>query len=206
MTPTAIHEELSAPAYRGDLCDLLEHLRELVETARSMPLSNSAIVNRDEVLELLDETIERLPEELRQARWLLKEREEYLERARREADEIVAAARVQAEGMVQRTEVVREAQRVARVTIEQAEAHGRQLRNQAEDYVDAKLASFEATLERTMRRGPEGPPAAPGVHPRGAGRGPATASRACSTRTSCRSPPDPEASAPARCSRAGQLR
>jgi len=151
MTPTAIHEELSTPAaYRGDLCDLLEHLRELVETARSMPLSNSAIVNRDEVLELLDETVERLPEELRQARWLLKEREEYLERARREADEIVAAARVQAEGMVQRTEVVREAQRVARVTIEQAEAHGRQLRNQAEDYVDAKLASFEATLERTI--------------------------------------------------------
>ena len=63
MTPTAIHEELSAPAYRGDLCDLLEHMRELVETARSMPLSNSAIVNRDEVLELLDETMERLPEE-----------------------------------------------------------------------------------------------------------------------------------------------
>jgi len=151
MTPTAIHEELSTPAaYRGDLCDLLEHLRELVETARSMPLSNSAIVNRDEVLELLDETLERLPEELRQARWLLKEREEYLERARREADEIIAAARVQAEGMVQRTEVVREAQRVARVTIEQAEAHGRQLRNQAEDYVDAKLAGFESTLERTL--------------------------------------------------------
>jgi hypothetical protein len=45
---------------------------------------------------------------------------------------------------------VREAQRVARVTIEQAEAHGRQLRNQAEDYVDAKLASFESTLERTL--------------------------------------------------------
>jgi len=152
MTPTAIHEELSTPAYRGDLCDLLEHLRELVETARSMPLSNSAIVNRDEVLELLDETMERLPEELRQARWLLKEREEFLERARREADEIVAAARVQAEGMVQRTEVVREAQRVARITIEQAEAHGRQLRNQAEDYVDAKLASFEATVTQLRDR------------------------------------------------------
>jgi cell division septum initiation protein DivIVA len=151
MTPTAIHEELSTPAaHRGDLCDLLEHLRELVETARSMPLSNSAIVNRDEVLELLDETVERLPEELRQARWLLKEREEYLERAGREADEIVAAARLQAEGMVQRAEVVREAQRVARVTIEEAESQARQLRNQAEDYVDAKLASFEATLERTI--------------------------------------------------------
>ncbi len=162
--PTAIHEELSAPAYRGDLCDLLEHLRELVETARSMPLSNSAIVNRDEVLELLDETMERLPEELRQARWLLKEREEYLERARREADEIVAAARVQAEGMVQRTEVVREAQRVARITIEEAEAHGRQLRNQAEDYVDAKLANFEIVLAKTLRAVERGRQKLAGAH------------------------------------------
>jgi hypothetical protein len=129
---------------------LLRRLVDIISGAKSMPLSSSVMISRDEVLELLEEAINRFPEQLRQARWLLKEREEYLERARREADEIVAAARVQAEGMVQRTEVVREAQRVARVTIEQAEAHGRQLRNQAEDYVDAKLASFEATLERTL--------------------------------------------------------
>jgi hypothetical protein len=140
----------AVPTYQGEVHDLLEHLRELVETARSMPLSNSAIVNRDEALELLDDTLDRLPEELRRARWLLKEREEFLDRARREDEEIVDAARSRAEGMVQRTEVVREAQRVARITIEQAEAHGRQLRNQAEDYVDAKLAGFEATLERTL--------------------------------------------------------
>ena len=150
MTPTAIHEELSAPAYRGDLCDLLEHLRELVETARSMPLSNSAIVNRDEVLELLDDAIDVLPEEVRAARWLLKEREEYLRRARHEAEEILAAARSQAESMVQRTEVVRESHRLARGIMDRAEADARQIRNQAEDYVDAKLAGFEQTLERTL--------------------------------------------------------
>jgi F0F1-type ATP synthase membrane subunit b/b' len=115
-----------------------------------MPLSNSAIVNRDEALELVEEIAERLPDELRQARWLLKEREEFLARARREAEEIVATARSRAEGMVSRTEVVREAQRVARITVEQAEASGRQVRNQAEDYVDAKLAGFEVTLERAL--------------------------------------------------------
>ena len=150
MTPTAIHDE-QLTTERGDIHDLLESLRELVETARSMPLSSSVIVNREEVLELLDETVERLPEELRRARWLLKEREEFLEGARREAEEIVAAARSRAEGMVQRTEVVREAQRLARVTIEQAEAQGRQIRNQAEDYVDARLAGFELSLERTLQ-------------------------------------------------------
>ncbi|HEY3238684.1 MAG TPA: hypothetical protein VGL92_03885 [Acidimicrobiia bacterium] len=150
MTPTAICDaELTLPR-GGDIHDTLEGLRELIEEARSMPLSNSAIVNRDEALELVEEIAERLPDELRQARWLLKEREEFLARARREAEEIVAAARSRAEGMVSRTEVVREAQRVARITVEQAEAAGRQVRNQAEDYVDAKLAGFEVTLERAL--------------------------------------------------------
>jgi argininosuccinate lyase len=133
-----------------DLHACLDLLRELLEGARSMPLSTSAIVNRDEALELLDEVVLRLPEELRQARWLLKEREEFLERARREADEIVEAARSRAEHMVQRTEVVREAHRTARAVVERAEAEGRQLRNQAEDYIDEKLAGFELTLQRTL--------------------------------------------------------
>jgi hypothetical protein len=52
--------------------------------------------------------------------------------------------------MVQRTEVVRESHRLARSVVDRAEAEARQIRNQAEDYVDAKLASFEATLERTI--------------------------------------------------------
>jgi hypothetical protein len=150
MTPTAIHDDELAPN-GGDIHDLLEGLRDLVSTARSMPLSNSVIVNRDEALEYLDDIVARLPEEVRQARWLLKEREEFLERARREAEEIVAAARSRAEGMVQRMEVVKEAQRLARVVLEEAEAQGRQLRNQADDYVDSKLASFEMTLERTLQ-------------------------------------------------------
>jgi F0F1-type ATP synthase membrane subunit b/b' len=150
MTPTAIDDDelMERP---GDIHDLLEGLRELVVTARSMPLSNSVIVNRDEALEYLEDIVGRLPEEVRQARWLLKEREEFLERARREADEIVAAARSRAEGMVRRTEVVKEAHRLARVTLDRAEAEARQIRNQAEDYVDNKLAHFEMTLERTLQ-------------------------------------------------------
>ncbi|MGH9041705.1 MAG: hypothetical protein ACRDZ3_15915 [Acidimicrobiia bacterium] len=150
MTPTAICDAELTPPRGGDIHDTLEALRELVEESRSMPLSNSAIVNRDEALELVEEIAERLPDELRKARWLLKEREEFLARSRREAEEIVASARARAEGMVSRTEVVREAQRVARITVEQAEAAGRQVRNQAEDYVDAKLAGFEVTMERAL--------------------------------------------------------
>jgi hypothetical protein len=90
-----------------DVEDLLRRIAELVGNARPMPLSASVMINRDEVLELVDEAADRLPEELRQARWLLRERDEFLATVQRQGDDILDQARVQAERMVQRTEVVR---------------------------------------------------------------------------------------------------
>jgi F0F1-type ATP synthase membrane subunit b/b' len=133
-----------------DLETILRELREIVDTARTMPMSASVLVNREETLALVDEALGSLPEELRQARWLLKERDEYLVQARRDAEDIVEAGRVQAERMVERTEVAREARRVSQQVIAQAEADSRRLRHEAEDYIDQKLASFEVVLERTM--------------------------------------------------------
>ncbi len=138
-----------AAAY--DLETLLLRIKELVETGRSMPMSASVMVNREELLELLEEAMAILPQELRHARWLLKERDEFLAQARREADDIIEAGRVRAERMVERTEVVREARRVAQTVIDDAEGAGRNLRHEAEDYVDQKLASFEIVLDRTMQ-------------------------------------------------------
>jgi F0F1-type ATP synthase membrane subunit b/b' len=134
-----------------DVETLLLRLKELVETGRSMPMSASVMVNREEFLELLEEALAIMPQELRHARWLLKERDEFLAQARRESDDIIEAGRVRAERMVERTEVVREARRVAQSVMDDAEAAARQLRHEAEDYVDQKLASFEVVLERTMQ-------------------------------------------------------
>jgi hypothetical protein len=136
---------------RFDFEDLLLRLREMVETSRSMPMSASVLVNREEVLDILDAMLARIPEELRQARWLLKERDEFLLKARREADDIVEAGRLQASRLVERTELVREARRVADSVVEEAEANARALRHEAEDYVDQKLAAFEVVLERTLQ-------------------------------------------------------
>jgi cell division septum initiation protein DivIVA len=134
-----------------DLETILLQVREMIDTARTMPMSASVLVNRDEVLELLDDALRTMPEELRHARWLLKEREEYLAQARRDAEDIVESARVQAERMVERTEVAREARRVAQQVVAHAEADSRRLRHEAEDYIDQKLASFEVVLDRTMQ-------------------------------------------------------
>jgi hypothetical protein len=135
-----------------DTQTLLVQLQQALDAARSMPLSASVMVNREEFGEILQEAIDGLPEELRQARWLLKERDDVLERAEREAERIIDVARVRAERMVERTEVVREARRAAEDTVNQAAKVAAQMRLEAEDYVDRKLAAFEVVLDRTMQQ------------------------------------------------------
>jgi vacuolar-type H+-ATPase subunit H len=122
---------------------LLRRVTDIISNTRALPLSSSAkLDNKEEVLELLDEACERLPEELKQARWLLKERVDFLEKMQREGEDILEAARIRAERMVQRTEIVREAQHTARRTLEEAREEARRLRHEAEDYCDQKLAAF----------------------------------------------------------------
>lgn len=144
---TEIDQTHAAP----DTEEIILRVRDQVETARSVPMSSSVMVNRDDLLALLEDALAGLPEELRQARWLLKEREEFLAKARREAEEIIDSGRQQAERMVERAEVVRESRRRAQQIIDDAEATARALRHEAEDYIDQKLATFEVVLERTMQ-------------------------------------------------------
>ena len=139
------------PYHGAETEEILLQLHDIVEAARPVPLSASSMISKEEVLELLDEALARLPEELRAARWLLKEREEYLARVRHEGDEILDQARTRAERMVQRTEVVKAAEARAYQTIDNAEAEARRLHHEVEDFCDQKLASFEIVLERTMK-------------------------------------------------------
>ena len=149
MTTADRHAERVTEA--GDAELLLRRVLDLVNAAPKMPLSSTVRLEKDEVVELLEEAVSRLPDELRQARWLLKEREEYLAKVQREADDILAAARQRAERIVQRTELVREAQRLSARILEEANDEARRLRHEAEDYCDQKLAAFEIVLERTMK-------------------------------------------------------
>ena len=135
----------------GDSEVLLRRAVDIIATAPSIPLSSTPRIDRDEIIELLEDALERLPEEIRQARWMLKERQEFLDQTKREADEISTAARQQAERMVQRTEVVRAAEMRARQVVEAAEEESRRQRNETEDFLDQRLASFEILLDRLQK-------------------------------------------------------
>src|SRR3990170_4878900 len=139
------------PGYVGDAETLLRRAVDIIADAPTMPLSSSPRIDRDEIIELLDEALARLPEELRQARWMLKERADFINKTKKEADEIREAARVQAERMVQRTEVVRAAEARARHVLDTADNDARRLKLETEDFLDQRLASFEILLDKLSK-------------------------------------------------------
>ncbi len=131
--------------------EILERVIGIIDSAPGLPMSASVRVNREELLELLDEVVTRLPDELRSARWLLKEREDFLARSRREGESLIEDAQSRCAQMVQRQEVVKAAESRARQILEEAEAASRRMRRETEDYCDQKLASFENVLARIAK-------------------------------------------------------
>ncbi len=128
----------------------LHHLQQLIIEAKAVPLSASVMINRADVEGLIEDMREALPDELTQARWVIRERDEILERAQADADRLLTDARAESERLVSEQEVVRTAEREAARIVEDARERARQIRLEAEDYVDAKLANFEVVLTKTL--------------------------------------------------------
>lgn len=131
-----------------DLASRIQQLEDMVKEAKSMPLSSSALLNREELLELIAEMREQLPEEVKQARWVVRDREELLAKARREAESLVERARIEQSRLVGQEAVVVAAQEEAEHVVSDAHDRAHSIRMEAEDYVDAKLAQFEIALQR----------------------------------------------------------
>ncbi len=135
----------------ADAEGLIQRAIDVVSAAKAMPLSASVLVSREELVELLRAAQDVLPDELRQARWLLREKEEFLAERSREAEALMEDVRARAEHMVSRAEVARQANLVAQRILDDANEEARRLRHEAEDYCDQKLAGMEIVLERITR-------------------------------------------------------
>jgi cell division septum initiation protein DivIVA len=133
-----------------ELAARLEHLEELIREAKSMPLSSSVLVNRDEILELIAEMKEAMPEEIKRARWIVRDRDELLTKAREEGDRVVEQAHEEQLRMARKEEIVHRATTEADRVVSEAEERARVMRTEAEDYVDAKLAQFEISIRKIL--------------------------------------------------------
>ncbi len=140
----------ATPEVVEDVDAALADLERYILAARSSTLSSQVRLDRDHVLELIRIVRARLPVALRSARWLIKERSDYLERARRDAEELIDQVKAEAARMVHRTEVVKQAEVRARRIVEAAEEQARRQRLELEDHCDEHLARFEGALVRAL--------------------------------------------------------
>ncbi|WP_432123181.1 cell division initiation protein [Streptomyces sp. S1] len=133
--------------------DVQKKLDEIVATvqgARSMPMSASCVVNRAELLALLEEVRQALPGSLAQAQELIGGREQMVEQARQEAERIIEAAHAERGSIVSDTQVARESREEADRILSEARRESEEIRAEADDYVDSKLANFEVVLNKTI--------------------------------------------------------
>ncbi|WP_282693988.1 ATP synthase F0 subunit B [Streptomyces sp. CC208A] len=133
-----------------DVQKKLDEIVATVQNARSMPMSASCVVNRAELLALLDEVRGALPDSLAQAQELIGGREQMVEQARQEAERIIEAAHAERGTIVSDTQIARQSQEEADRILSEARREAEEIRAEADEYVDSKLANFEVVLNKTI--------------------------------------------------------
>ncbi len=133
-----------------DILALIDRIEELIDTGRSFPLSQNKIVDPEKVYEIIDEIRAQFPDEIKQARWVLKERQEMLEEAEKEANRILEEAKARAEAIAAEQEIVKLAEQQAADILDSARAREREIRLGAEDYADEMLANLEVNLGKLL--------------------------------------------------------
>ncbi|WP_328906076.1 cell division initiation protein [Streptomyces sp. NBC_00234] len=133
-----------------DVQKKLDEIVESVGNARSMPMSASCVVNRAELLAMLEEVREALPGSLAHAQELIGGREQLVEQARQEAERIIESAHAQRGSLVSDTEIARRSQDEADRILTEARKEAEEVRAEADEYVDSKLANFEVVLTKTI--------------------------------------------------------
>ncbi|QEV20478.1 hypothetical protein [Streptomyces alboniger] len=133
-----------------DVQKKIDEIVQAVGSARSMPMSASCVVNRADLLSMLEEVRQALPGSLAQAQELIGGREQLVEQARQEAERIIESAHAERGSLISDTEVARRSQGEAERILAEARQAAEEVRVEADDYVDSKLANFEVVLTKTL--------------------------------------------------------
>lgn len=133
-----------------DVKDLVGQLRALVEGARSMPMSSSAVLNRGEVLDLVGRIEAALPTAFADQDRVYAERESLISQARDESQQMLKEAEAERDRLVGETEVYRVAKHEAARVEASAASEAEALRRETDDYIDTRLATFEISLTKTL--------------------------------------------------------
>jgi hypothetical protein len=130
--------------------EILDQIEELLDRSKRIPFSANIVVNGDEIYDLIEELRNVMPEEFKQSRWIVKERENMIEEAKKQAEKIINNAQDKAEVLVGETDIMKRATRKSEEMMSTIETRARTIRLEAEDYADEKLANLEAVLHKLL--------------------------------------------------------
>ena len=133
-----------------EIFTLLETMEELLENSKNLPFSGKAMVDKEEMLDLIKEMRIKLPDELKQAKWVKEERQRILVEAQKEADDIVKEAENRIISMIDEHEITRKAYEQKAEIIETANEMSREISNGTKEYADSILQNVEAALQGAL--------------------------------------------------------
>lgn len=131
--------------------NLLDILYHMIDDAKNAPLSSDkCVINRDETLDLLDEIRAQLPAEIKRAQELVRTRDEYVERAKREVDRMLQKAELDAKSKVSESEVLTAARAKGHDIVSRAEERSREMYRVANDYSEDVLRRTEEAVQMAL--------------------------------------------------------
>jgi len=126
-----------------DLLNLLEKIEDIVEDASKFPLSNKVMIDKEEVLEVINEIRIKLPDEINRASWVAKERQRILTEAQTEADDLIEKVREQQMMYIEENEITKQAKLYAKQIVEEAEEKANAMKEGAYSYSDGILSKLQ---------------------------------------------------------------
>ena len=133
-----------------EIFTLLETLEDMLEKSRNVPFSSKCVVDKEEILDIIKEIRLKLPEELKQAKWVKEERQRILVEAQNEADEIIKEAENRIISMIDEHEITRKAYEQKAEIIETANEMSREISKGTKDYADSILLNIESALQNAL--------------------------------------------------------
>jgi cell division septum initiation protein DivIVA len=133
-----------------EIIRLLDELEGIMEKSKRIPMTSKVIIDEDLLFDYLDRMRAMLPEEIRQAKWITKERERLLDEATKERERLIEDARNYITRMADESEVAKKAQVFAEEIVQQAKKVAREIKSGANEYAEDMLKSLEGTLEKSI--------------------------------------------------------
>ena len=134
-----------------EIFTLLETLEDILERSKKVPFTEKVVLNKEEFLEIIKEIRLKLPDELKQAKWVKEERQRIIEEANKEAEDVVKEAENRIISMIDEHEITKKAYEQKAEIIEAANEMSREISNGTKQYADNVLQGIEVALEDALK-------------------------------------------------------